>query len=833
MAITKFTSKDYYEGVSAEPPEKGRNTTDVIFQEVRLYIEGVQVPFEAISITQSMGQLPSAELQIPPSAGLMDINRYYQPKVHIFYEDKNFGGFRLLFWGHIVRTGFMKSRMGSGSASITFSCLHKNALMNQITLDYSGYANDANQSATNNNAEEAVIKMNNFGSNQSIILALRGITGMQDDAADLIDPSNTEVDKADTSKLDKSFKEFEKRLVGMPAVVMNLWNQLKAAAYTTPQFNTILQTIYIPLAEQSIAYFKRLSGHFYLEDKLQASRDPYCPEKGTTAVDIMVPPAFKLPAMSAIQGTMAVQAITNTTGYSGELTSFMKLVEDFFSSIEYEVITLSSPAEVPLDPEADVAIDDPTQSYPKAAIETIVKPQIPFYYSPICNVLLPRMYHSIQISQEEDTIPTRLTAYSDLLPSQTDGMGQHYRAPHSIREAVAIGSVIKDSGSTEGTLSLSKTTGMSWNVPGKFEQGRGVIPTKIILPYWLTQMGKSRQQEGSNNQRVWPEEGTDEAKALVALSAAWIERNGFDVSEEDGLIYKKRNESKDTLNPFSKQSDLLPFQDLLISAADYEFSKAVVRSRSGTVTGVFNPYIVPGYPMDVLNDSPNQPSFHGLCTSVTHSISSRSISTTIGMAAASTYAEISNYYIPPLHAWLASTLKIVNAETDTDDEGNPKINTEADAKKVRSTLLQNDAAKEVADDFYASVFGVGAASPDLLYDFATCRVKPLARANGYLEEGTADRLPQQNGGEGNDNFTVVGNLRLISRPVESIESISEKFDYTFIDIRYDLYNEEAVQYAHPKLGKDFAFELGESLFLDYQETKKFISDAKLSHGTSQ
>ena len=108
---------------SSAPPEAGRNTTDVIYQEVRLYIEGVQVPFENITVSQVAGQLPTAEFTIPPQSGMMDICRFYDPKVHIFYRDDNYVDFRLLFWGHIVGSSFMHSRSDSGSAAIRFSAI--------------------------------------------------------------------------------------------------------------------------------------------------------------------------------------------------------------------------------------------------------------------------------------------------------------------------------------------------------------------------------------------------------------------------------------------------------------------------------------------------------------------------------------------------------------------------------------------------------------------------------------------------------------------------------------------------------------------------------------
>ncbi|HET8685564.1 MAG TPA: hypothetical protein VFM18_02730, partial [Methanosarcina sp.] len=168
-------------GTTEDPVAPGRNTTDVVYQEVRLYIEGVQIPFEAISITQAMGQLPTAEIQVPPQSGLMDICRYYEPKVHVFYRDVDRGGLRLLFWGHLVGSSFRHSRAGSGSASIQFKAIHKNRLLRQLTLDYSGYLNQSEPGFADQGSNMSV---NKLGSQYSIQDALKGISGVQTDPKD-------------------------------------------------------------------------------------------------------------------------------------------------------------------------------------------------------------------------------------------------------------------------------------------------------------------------------------------------------------------------------------------------------------------------------------------------------------------------------------------------------------------------------------------------------------------------------------------------------------------------------------------------------------------------
>lgn len=816
------------------------NNTDVIYQDVKLFIEGVQVPFEAISISQSIGALPTATIQIPPQAGMLDVARYYQPKVHIFYTDANYGGDRLLFWGHIVVANYMKSRL-QGTASISFHCEHKNALLSTVTLEFSGYASNATTILNDPNPEQATAKVNNLNSTLAIIKAMQGLTGVQSVANDLLDPSNTNVSQADVTKLSKRFANFENRLIGMPAAIMNFWNQLKKECYSNVSLNTIMADMYIPLVEDGLGFFDRLAGHYTIETLVDGTKEDYCPggvTPSSTSNQVLVPPAYKLNSISAIKSSLAVSAISNMLGFSGELTNFLQMFTDFYTSVEYEILTLASPAEVPADPTVTVNIDDLSSyaSTGRMAIETIVKPQVPFYYSPVCNVLFPKMYHTIQISQDESQIPSRLTAFSDVVPGDQGAVGSQYRAPNSIREAISYGaSMANNAQKSNLQVNLQGTTGQSFNVPGKYEVGRGVRNKRIAMPSWLAQMLKGKIQEaGSPTIESWPDKTNPDYKALCDLHAAWIDRYGYDTTiYDDGTSEDTRNTAKDALDPYSQKSQIHPFQRLLFATADYEYTKAVVSSRMGTIDAIFNPYIIPGYPMEILDDSPNAPCFHAMCSSVTHSFTSRSIGTTIGVIAACTYTEMVNYFMQPIHPWLQTALNIVNtspgesgkSSTDGDGYGNPP-----DDLNINSSILFNDLGKSTADAFYSNVLGVGSVTIDDLYDFQMGRIIPQQRSNGLLVEGTETSKPAANGGEQNDFLTAVGNLRLVMRPIEGRKSIESKFGITFIDLNTTNYNPTSVSYQNPNLDSDYLLEPGASIFLDYQEVADFISN---SDATSQ
>jgi hypothetical protein len=488
---TPFTSDQTFSGQTKEAAVGiDRNNTDIIAPEFRLYIEGIQVPFESITINQQYTSLPTADIQIPAESGLIDIIRGYEPKVHIFYNDVNYGGDRLMFWGFIKSASYARSR-SQGSTYITFRCEHKNSLLNQVTMDFSGWASPATQTLATANPNEAGIKPDAFNSTSMVVQAMSGISGVltdsgSDSSSMAITPDNPNIDNALVDLLPENLSECEARLSGMVGVSVNLWNQIKKSAYTKKGRVPIIGKMYAPLIDEALAFFKRTSGHPYLESKLQNSKQTYCNHRINRETKINVPPAFRNPMISAIQTETTVRALSSMVGFSGEMITFDELLKKFYYTSEYDILTLASPAEINLDPAT--YIDELNKTgVKKTTIETIIKPKIPFYYAPTCNVILPRMYSSLQLNQEEGSVPTRITALHDVIPG-SQGNTQtsiSFKGPASFREAVAYAYLAANS-NTDKSLNIGDTKGDSFFVPGKYELGVGVRHERISLPWWLS-----------------------------------------------------------------------------------------------------------------------------------------------------------------------------------------------------------------------------------------------------------------------------------------------------------------------------------------------------------
>lgn len=761
--------------------------TDVMYQEFKLYIEGVQVPFMSINIQSSLGNLPMMTFSVPSQTGLMEICRYYEPKVHVFFKDPVTGDNCVLFSGNIVSTNYFKSTQSPGQKFISFNCKHVYSKLDMVTMDYSGYGSDTNQ--TDSNPGEASVKTNQFGSVNSIGIALTGVNPTKVGGDNEINIVNKKKGGdnwvAPYDSIPQYLDDVKNRLTGFPGVPLNLWNQLKDQAYVNPSMYEGMTRMYIPLVEQGLQFFRRIGGHYPVETVLSSSKQNPCSTNSTGGNSLetdarLIPPAYQTLMQSATQADIATQAIYTAGQFSGELTSFLKILQEFMYYIEYDMVFLNAPAEVPKDPSAANAGVD------TEAMDVIVKPQMPHYYAPACNVVLPYMYTSISINQDEESIPTRITAVSDNTPANTGQFGVNYRAPQSVREAIAKAvSQLDGAAATAHYATLARTTAASQFRIGRYEQGRGVHHERSQLPRWLAILGESLAQQPASSSESRPEATTDAGKVLEKFQKAWSYRY-----DPTGV--------KNMLNPWHVDSDINAYQRLLFSAVDSRFTTEMAKARTGNISMIFNPYIVPGYPMDIIDPTPTEPSFHAFCIEVSHTITARSISTTANFVSAMSYQELGNYEQHYTHPWLQSVTDTISEETD------------ANGKTIyRTSIVNNTVAREKANDFYKSTLGVGAAAPEFLYDFATGTPYMYSRVNGSPTTAAT----------GSDELHVSGegNLMLAFRPIETQDQHAARFGVKFIDMSPDNYDPVTFAYQEPILDEAKLMEPGESMFLDYSE----------------
>jgi hypothetical protein len=811
------------------PTSLHKSYTDVNDPGIKLYIEGIQVPFINMSISSSLGNLPQASINVLPHVGLMEVGKFYNPKVHVFFTDPVDGEDKLLFSGLIASSS--ASRSADGSSSISFNCIHRYQLMDQVLLDYSSWT----ERPDNPNQSDGAIKLNTLNSKWMTQTALTGIYRNDSDNAgkrevsleNIQDDIKNNAQTTSPAVVPTFLQQFKHRVIGIPGVLVNVWNQIKHGAFSVKDVSDQMINMYIPLMEIGLQFFQRMSGHFFIENLLEEDRidpclDPASPE--LTNKPKLVSPGCRVFLRSAIQTNISEELMFSLMQNSGELTTIMDTFQNILRSMDYEMLVLNSPAETPKDARIDSrgAFLDSSNTF---ATDVIIKPQLPFYFSPLCNVVYPSMVRNLQITQNDYSIPTRITLRNIIKVLGEGITDQHFRSPPSVREAIASAAATTKKKVPSGTkeepvpgMRTTSTTGVESNTTqtvkdqnlvntfnlsfgkiGKFEQGTGIKHEKMNMPQWIMYLAKSQKLNESKQLETTNEL---DVAAINALKVGWERRYGSENLK---------------LNPWDPASGLSAYQRLLVASADYYYARAVAGSRVGQVETIFNPYIVVGYPMDILDSTPNQASYHSYCTSVTHNISSSSISTVVSFTSAMTYTELANYYTAPVHPWLLNALGLAESQSIVDYKAGETTDVVSTGVEPGNEDVNNPSASELANRFYKTTVGVGAAKPLEIYNFNTGLVKAVKREGEALLPGSEASQKTANQGEINPNLSGIGNLSLVYRNIESKEKVQERWGVNFIDLKPGLYNRNAVKINSKVLADRDKLEMGQSIWLDYED----------------
>lgn len=976
--------------------------TGIVYQEFKLFIEGIEVPFISISIGQSYNGLPTANIQIPYFAGLQEIAKNYSPKVHVFYKDYVFEKYliskgatdyeesdilRTLFEGLILTSSYGRAKgADSGSAYIQFSCVHKHDLLNQILLKFGGRGPEA----ANPSSPEATAYSNYMNSPSAILDALMGVEDTTENhVISTVDTSIVGVQAGvNVRAMDPDTKPYFNRLQGVPGITAVLWNSIKRDSYAYKNYAVSMTKMYIPLVDEGLRLFRRMSGHPYLERSLEAEKIGVNASELSKRASInglkgdpkiIVPANYRNFINDAVAVEVALSLAETGVQFSGDNTSIIGMFTGILDNMMYGVQVLSSPIQ-------SVGKDEDT-------INTLVKPLIPFYFSPTCNVLLPHMYTSITVNDATNTSPTRVTT---TLPTPGTSSSQsapdlEYRGPHEVRLAAALGAV-----KVGADFNLLSTTVRRGEYPAIHELGRGILlkpigikpwiqhlfhsyeiianggadtesyvlsqPTYEVIPgstptplapksggrsssgaasvidvarspkevrtpaiwkYWDNTNNKipyyygSVSTKGKNivygKQGVATVGGTENTKietfrTTTTVPTFWnvvyfpfndslyaypphydyIRRQWFLVDEipkqyhkeyslvtqysgelpanatylgasnapfkepvpkttvlltnpvasldalinpppsgnlasntspekktwEDDTLEKLRvswntdHPGQETLNPYSPTSKngVQPYQITIINTLDYDYALSLVEARQGNVDGMFNPFIIPGYPMDIIDPSPERPSFHAFCVSVTHTITPRMATTSISFSSCLTYDELRNYELPALLPWYRKQLGFID-----------KL----------SLIHQTDGAKDAANKFYRDVLGCGYADPTILEDERTnsSNFVKVNNIGDFEVTKTGANIAKENSvqsmvlGFTDQNLSYEGNMALIRREIETMSDVEHFSGITFIPISPSS-DKDGVEFAEREvkvsaLRSDYIQKPGRSLFLDY------------------
>lgn len=692
----------------------------VIHLDFKLYVEGVQIPFESIVVSNSYGTLPTASITVPYLPFLQEIGRNYPAKVHVFFKDviserylqdkpkikdKDKHNFRLLFSGVIKGAFYSKNKgVGAANTSISFQCVHKNYVASEIQLSLARF-NTSDASSANFDATSTSTAGISLWNPQ--VVAQQALQGVDSTGSTVFTPSiiqtdaEQESDSSSTYGVPGQLLPYSNQFAGVPGTILRLWNIMCKDSYTFAYKMDFMKKIYIPLM-YNIKYFEGMVGHPIVENYLAKNKLPASSKVSDTSHTYLNPRgSYESDAAVTSLGAASIDAtiMAVMAGVSQAISStpFNVISSSIAQSLLYDVTTLSAPAMRVKDSVDTGEISDAAGfldiTEPVCPIETIIHPNMNLYFAPKCNVLYPNLYTSIQISDLYDDAPTRVM--SNIPPIGgilNNPISFVYRSPFNVREAVYNRSL-----ANKGTVvDIINTVEIYEETPASHEMGRGIHARVGTMPVWAQYItGASENSPRS-----------------LESKADW--------------------------------------RKMLMDYNDYQYSVALSSYRTGQVSAVFNPFIVVGYPMDVVDPSPLRPSHHGFCTSVTHNISSSSVTTEVSFSNAITFEELYVFDTPMTLPWIADLLKIRKSE---------------DGHTYTSLANATAEARTAADTYYNEVLGVGAAFIDDLSEYKYADdlpvrgVKKVNKVMGSVEDA----------------------LAACRRSIQTLANVEALYNFTFID----------------------------------------------------
>jgi hypothetical protein len=736
--------------------------------------------------------LPVATVSLPYFPGLTEIGRNYFPKVHVFYRDieaerylrsnqieyTDDDIYRLKFAGVVHRYSYsMQKTSGGASKQFTIHCSHKYYVLNEIVTLFGARQPE---DVTNPTADGAVAKVASyFGSAQMSLDCMKpvkppvsvlqkysasnAISGPPLSPDSLLEDPTLEPADIDITILPEGMVGYENRVQGIPGYITNIWGALKRDSYSSQvsvegkdnlMISRPMVDVYIPLLDNGLKFFRRMSGHPVIESDLNIG----VPTAGANAVDksklsteskIVVPPIMHASVGAAASVDLSLLVMETYLSYTGQTGSLMEIFQNTLNNIRYDMCFLASPAQA---------------TTLKEGVDVLVKPVMSTYFSPTCNVILPTMYDSLSIEESYYDTPTRVSAVDNVPLATPDGSFSplQFRAPHLYRTAVAgLKKGVTDHKTVTGNLLDSLS--FVYEAVGSHELGQGIRYKFVEVEPWVRFLFVEEDPEKLDK---YLNEGKYEEGVEEALHLSWLQAHAANdtIGTRDAL---------EKLNPWSPKEGALgngldgAYRNLL-ATLEYDYSVSLVQARVGRVSGVFNPHVIPGYPCDVISKNANEPSYHAFVTSVDTSYSSSGFcGTTVTFSSAFTYDEFGSYYLPSTQPWLSAQLDLASSYTMLDP-----------TSKARKT----------ASDYYKQVIGVGAAFPTALYDFAEGRgLLPVISDKGDIDQGvpwpyglTGEYLTIQ---ETSDKaLSTEASLAMTRREIETLGDVAESMGVKFISL---------------------------------------------------
>jgi len=308
------------------------------------------------------------------------------------------------------------------------------------------------------------------------------------------------------------------------------------------------------------------------------------------------------PILRSVQADFGVAAVAKMSSQIGSAGSIWQVFEQILSMLMMELAMIPTPMAIQSSNELHsygLAKARHTNKNPVHLANYFVKPQLLFGLPPACNVFFPSQITSFSYQENYATQPTRMYFSDDSWLTYINQQTSDSALQAVMRNALSVAHPEEVNAVMQDSLKNPGENGKNMLVyPEEFF--RGPVVDKRSMPRWFTFLKEAQQKNISDTVS-----GTADQKLKSAQ----------DVLPGDG-----------TRNLYRKY-------------AAYEFSKEKYARRNAGLHMPFNPYPVPGFPCAVFDQRHTQLDVFGYIMNIKHSLTSRTMTTDIGISYGRTMKE--------------------------------------------------------------------------------------------------------------------------------------------------------------------------------------------------
>lgn len=442
-------------------------TVDRAFQVAWIvYINGIEVPVQAVSVSYGVWQIPEAEVTMVPDVILQRLGAEDRVAVQIFYcdywQNPSNPEFRLMFDGEIVGWSYVNVQKGR---ALSFSCIDYVQIFTQLFFFFMSNVDDIAAGVSNREIGVTINGVNTpgFGAIYPYSLFAQGLTG---------EGSPTTASPGVNSESSNSSESAP--LINKP--IDFVYNIVRAlVSKDAPNKSVPASNFFSPWAKRT-KFHRRFVALPFLED----AADPGI-----------------FPILRAVRADFAVSAVARLASNVGSAGSMWEMVQQILQTLMMELVMLPTATVVEgrfNTLQSHGAPITPSGAKPVILTNYFVKPQFLFGIPPTCNVFFPSQIEHFAYEENYITQPTRMyfndeaiTSYLNVNANVSPGLST------LLRDALAVAHPEEVNIAARSAVNTPGENGKNMLVyPEEFY--KGPVVDRRPMPKWFLFLKTAQQQ---------------------------------------------------------------------------------------------------------------------------------------------------------------------------------------------------------------------------------------------------------------------------------------------------------------------------------------------------